>query len=327
MSRKEAKYRGTKCLNCNTPLDISERYCHYCGQLNSTKRITLSDFIEEFFSNFYAYDSKIRNTFSYLFTKPAFVAHQIINGKRQTFANPFRLFLSISIIYFLFSSFFSPEESSIFKNKQTENNDSIKRETNFTYYSSKEIKNSSYFYKKIKILDNYYSAIEEDEEIDFKGANKKLGLTNSSDNHYLFTRAELTKDFVKNGLQSNIMKAYNEKRPFIIFLLLPFITIAFLISFGNKSYNYTDHLVFVYTVATVLFIKYFFDLLFLHLVGFPIESITAILFILYIYRSLRKFYNNSRWKTILKFVLLTFTSTIIGIPILLLTFIFVFLIT
>lgn len=61
MSRKDSKYRGTECLNCKTPLDFSEKYCHYCGQLNSTKKITLSDFIEEFFANFYAYDSKLRN--------------------------------------------------------------------------------------------------------------------------------------------------------------------------------------------------------------------------------------------------------------------------
>ena len=37
MSRKDLKYRGTKCINCETPIDVSEKYCHACGQLNSTK--------------------------------------------------------------------------------------------------------------------------------------------------------------------------------------------------------------------------------------------------------------------------------------------------
>lgn len=325
MNRKDASYRGTKCLNCNTPLDISEKYCHYCGQLNSTKRITLSDFIEEFFSNFYAYDSKIRNTFSHLFTKPAFVASQIINGKRQSFANPFRLFLSIAIIYFLIASFMAKSDTKLLNINKTQANDSIKN--NFTYYSKKEIKNSSYFIRKIKKINNYFSAIEENKEINFETANKKLALENSNDNLFLFTRAQLLYDFDENLYKSKLAKAYREKRPFIIFLLLPFITIGFLLVFGKKEFNYTDHLVFVYTVATVLFIKYFIDLFTINLTGFSIELLTSLLFLFYMYKSLRKFYNNSRWKTIYKFVLLIFTSLIIGIPIFLLTFVFVFLIT
>ena len=101
MSRKDAKYRGIKCLNCETSLDISEKYCHHCGQLNSTKKLTVKDFIEEFFANFYAYDSKLRNSIISLFTKPGVAAKEFCEGKRQHYANPFRLFLSISIILFI----------------------------------------------------------------------------------------------------------------------------------------------------------------------------------------------------------------------------------
>jgi hypothetical protein len=101
MSRKDAKYRGIKCLNCETSLDISEKYCHHCGQLNSTKKLTVKDFIEELFANFYAYDSKLRNSIISLFTKPGVAAKEFCEGKRQHYANPFRLFLSISIILFI----------------------------------------------------------------------------------------------------------------------------------------------------------------------------------------------------------------------------------
>ena len=52
MDTKDKKYRGTQCQNCDTHLDISEKYCHVCGQLNSTKKLTLRDFIDEFFANF-----------------------------------------------------------------------------------------------------------------------------------------------------------------------------------------------------------------------------------------------------------------------------------
>ncbi len=93
MKRKDLKYRGEKCINCETSLDISEKYCHACGQLNSTKKLDIKDFIEEFFSNFYAYDSRLRNTFITLFTKPGVAAREFSEGKRHHHANPFRLFL------------------------------------------------------------------------------------------------------------------------------------------------------------------------------------------------------------------------------------------
>ena len=101
MSRKDIKYRGTQCINCETSLDISEKYCHHCGQLNSTKKLTIKDFIEEFFANFYAYDSRLRNSIISIFTKPGALAREFNEGKRHTYANPFRLFLSVSIILFI----------------------------------------------------------------------------------------------------------------------------------------------------------------------------------------------------------------------------------
>ena len=101
MTRKDKKYRGTQCLNCETSLDISEKFCHACGQLNSTKKLTIRDFIEEFFANFYAYDSRLRNSIISIFTKPGVLAREFNEGKRHTYANPFRLFLSVSIILFI----------------------------------------------------------------------------------------------------------------------------------------------------------------------------------------------------------------------------------
>lgn len=53
------------------------------------------------FANFYAYDSRLRNTLITLFTKPGIAAREFSEGKRHHHANPFRLFLSISIVLFI----------------------------------------------------------------------------------------------------------------------------------------------------------------------------------------------------------------------------------
>ncbi len=60
------------------------------------------------------YDSRIYYTINDLFFKPGTISRNYIAGKRVRYANPFRFFLSVSIIFFLFSSFlnyFKSEDS------------------------------------------------------------------------------------------------------------------------------------------------------------------------------------------------------------------------
>ena len=104
-SRKSLNYRGNECLNCNHPLDLSDRYCPYCGQLNSTKKISLNDYFGEFIISVVNYDSRFRYTIKDLLFKPGVITRNYAKGQRMRYANPFRFFLSVSIIYFLLSGF------------------------------------------------------------------------------------------------------------------------------------------------------------------------------------------------------------------------------
>lgn len=100
-SRKAAQYRGVECLNCGHPLDLSDRYCAYCGQLNTTKRLSLGDFFNEFILSVFTYDSRFRYTIKDLLFKPGTITRNYVDGKRLKYANPFRFFLSASIFYFV----------------------------------------------------------------------------------------------------------------------------------------------------------------------------------------------------------------------------------
>lgn len=99
--RKAAEYRGATCLNCETPLELSDRYCSYCGQLNTTKQLSLKDFFGEFLSTIFTYDSRLRYTLKDLLFKPGTITRNYVSGQFLKYANPFRFFLSVSIIYFL----------------------------------------------------------------------------------------------------------------------------------------------------------------------------------------------------------------------------------
>jgi hypothetical protein len=105
--RKAAKYRGAECLNCGHPLELSDLYCSYCGQLNTTKQLSLKDFFGEFIGSVFTYDSRLRYTIKDLLFKPGRITANYVKGQRFKYANPFRFFLSVSIIYFLVQSLLS----------------------------------------------------------------------------------------------------------------------------------------------------------------------------------------------------------------------------
>ena len=100
-SRKAAIYKGAKCLNCEHPLELTDKFCSNCSQLNSTKQLSLKDFFDEFFSTIFTYDSRLRYTLKDLLFKPGTITKNYVAGQRLKYANPFRFFLSVSIIYFL----------------------------------------------------------------------------------------------------------------------------------------------------------------------------------------------------------------------------------
>ena len=104
-------YRGTTCLNCEHPLELSDRYCPYCGQINSVQKLSLGTYFNEFVGSVLNYDSRFRYTIKDLLFKPGTITHDYVNGKRLKYANPFRFFLSISIIFFLLSSLINFFES------------------------------------------------------------------------------------------------------------------------------------------------------------------------------------------------------------------------
>lgn len=101
--RYELQFRGVKCLNCGHPLDISDRYCPNCSQANSTKKLTLKDFFDEFFSSLINYDSKLLKTLSALLLRPGSITRDYIEGKRIAYNQilpsivPYLMKLPISI--------------------------------------------------------------------------------------------------------------------------------------------------------------------------------------------------------------------------------------
>lgn len=99
--RYELKFRGTECLNCGHLLDMSDKYCPNCSQANSTKKLVLKDFWDEFFSSLINYDSKLLKTLYTMLLRPGTITKHYVEGKRISYTNPFRFLLSLAFLYFL----------------------------------------------------------------------------------------------------------------------------------------------------------------------------------------------------------------------------------
>jgi hypothetical protein len=330
VSRKDAKYRGIKCLNCETSLDISEKYCHHCGQLNSTKKLTVKDFIEEFFANFYAYDSRLRNSLASLFTKPGILARDFNRGKRHTYANPFRLFLSVSIILFLTFNLNDDENGKsnsqiTQKEQQISKSDSIKLEKLNINVAQLNLKKEQKVYSRDSIytkqeIDSLFSKNADPlvfNILSFRNFHRKYpdktdeeALISLGHNPNFFNKAAFNKSktFKSNEIEREVIEYFYSKLPFFIFLSLPILTLIFWLVFYSKNINYTEHLVFAYSFFTFMFIcMILFNLIELissGLANFITILSFAILFPIYFYKSLRNFYQQSRWITVLKFILL-----------------------
>ncbi len=105
--KSKSARKGLTCLDCGAPLQGNENFCSYCGQKNDTRHLSFKRYFADFFDNFFSFDSKLYRSIYALVFKPAFVAKAYIEGKRTRYANPFRLLLHISIVYFLLNGFFS----------------------------------------------------------------------------------------------------------------------------------------------------------------------------------------------------------------------------
>lgn len=98
--------RGIECLNCKQPISNNDNFCSNCGQVNDELPLSIKQFISEFFSGFFSFDTRFFKTFIPLLFKPGKVSREYIEGKRRRYVNPFQLYLHVTILYFLIQGIF-----------------------------------------------------------------------------------------------------------------------------------------------------------------------------------------------------------------------------
>ncbi len=91
-----------RCLNCGAAL--TGRYCANCSQAADVHVPSTRELLHEALEGLTHSDSRLWNTLSLLWFVPGRLTQEFIAGRRAAYLPPFRLYLVLSIIFFLVAS-------------------------------------------------------------------------------------------------------------------------------------------------------------------------------------------------------------------------------
>ncbi|MGH8092180.1 MAG: DUF3667 domain-containing protein [Chthoniobacterales bacterium] len=95
----EVKPPYTHCEDCGA--ELHGNYCSNCGQVAVDYRRSFRHFIADVAESFLNWDSKFTKTIGLLLIRPGWLTNQFVAGRRTRYLHPLRLYLLVSILFFL----------------------------------------------------------------------------------------------------------------------------------------------------------------------------------------------------------------------------------
>ena len=342
---KLVKVVRSECFNCGHPFSGQENFCPECGQKNKNPKITFGSFLHEVFNGFISWDSKFWTTFIPLLTKPGKVSRDYIDGKRIRYANPFRFYLTISVLFFLiigitesYEKFDNLRKGKIDSqptiNSQIDSAAKVIDPTSaqFTTNVNKALKNidSTDRNELLKVIPKLDS-IKKDSKSkntfniagipnlnkfrEFDKKHPKLEIESALDSleveHTFFNRFVYDRVKAMNNLGDDNENLKELRQKFFsyisisLFIFLPLFTLFLKFFYIRRKFNYVEHLVFVFHTQTVFFLlSTLFYLIYFFKPQDYILGIFFLMFIIYLYLAMKKFYQQGYFKTFFKFILI-----------------------
>ena len=279
--------KSDKCLNCGTSLD-NENYCPNCGQLNNIKKPNASELFFEVLSNLFAFDSKFYRSMGVLISRPGQLSLAFIEGKRQKYMLPIRLFIVITLLFIMVTSLsnaYDFQKTPASENKVELQNDSSSANINYDL-GSKD-------WNKIVELVISQDSLSVEEGL------KSIEVENTFWNRLFYHQVQKFY-FSKSG---DFQRYLLSKFMIYALVFIPFL--AFLLKFfylNLSSYYYIDHFIFAIHQQTVL-LTFLLIYSLLNLLGVDYLSWLILAFGIHLLLALKNFYKEKWWLTVFKFFL------------------------
>jgi len=86
------------CQDCGSP--ISGNYCSNCGQETKIEVPSVRQFAHELMDQYIAVEGKLGRTLRVLLTQPGQLTLDYVQGRRQRYVRPLKLYVSVSVVFF-----------------------------------------------------------------------------------------------------------------------------------------------------------------------------------------------------------------------------------
>jgi hypothetical protein len=97
-----------RCLDCGTLLE--GKYCIACGQRAQLRNLSMPSLAHDAIHDLAHFDSRGWVTLRALLLKPGFLTNEFLHGRRTRYLPPFRLYLVLSLVFFVVLSFKPKDE-------------------------------------------------------------------------------------------------------------------------------------------------------------------------------------------------------------------------
>jgi len=268
--------------------------------------------IGDSFLDYFHFDSKFFRTILPLLYKPGWLTLEYMKGRRKSFVEPFKLFLVISVIYFLILPLGKESESEKISPGQSSS-------TLLQSGKRTELSHTRFSLNGVSLTKSGRDSVKK--EID------TIGLKMYVEKHFA-KESVWTKLFIRQALKvmmstgQSFTTVIEHTASKLIFLLIPFFAALLKLFYIRRKRLYFEHLIFSLHLHAFIFLMFILYLL----VGliFPLNMYFIIMIILvYGFIALKKYYGQSFGKTLAKMLLISLSYLMIGLPLLVMLLILV----
>ena len=290
------------CLNCGHI--VEEAYCTHCGQKNIETHVNAFHALLEFAGDYFHADGKFLKSILPLLFRPGYMTNEYNAGRREKFIHPFRLYIFISIVYFTVS-LLVPEEAATNKKSPLSNaritigKSGIRTFQNTDSLSAQEDSGIAVLNARAK---NLPASIKEyRDSVRHLDRNNRPSFTDDISNRVAI-KYKASGD--AGGLLEATAEKFRHALPKLLFFLLPLAALLLKLFYIRRKRFYIDHLVHTLHLHSFIFLALTLYSLLMLFGKIPyVLSIVVIAIILYFFVSMKRVYQQSRRKTILKGIL------------------------
>jgi hypothetical protein len=312
------------CANCHTPL--TGQFCTSCGQRHEPHIHTLAHFAGEAFESISHADSRLWRTLWYLIARPGFLTREFFQGRRVQYLPPFRLYLVISVLFFLVVRL--PDGKDV---EVAGTSTPAERVEKLRAVASELQKEQGPASAALKLTADALNRQAERESAAADAARNGALIIQDDDGmknfcNSLKSRGRLQTACMRmaedNGKEFGKAVAHNIPRAMFVFL--PLLALAVKLLYWRPKRYYVEHLLFlihnhafVFLALSILALMKMIPVVGEHLGA--VEAFIWLYLLWYLFRAMRNFYQQSRWLTLTKYLAIGFSYTVAAVTVLLLT--------